>query len=96
MSRTDCTEYTHAPERDRLPKSLQVLDWQSVTRETLWFDSERYLMAVPIRGSGGPGDWCYSIEIVVVTCDSENFSVQTVDGDGWGWDLTDADWFVKI
>ncbi|MHC4371266.1 MAG: hypothetical protein ACYSW8_26940 [Planctomycetota bacterium] len=94
-------ENHHTPDPSKLPKVLASLPWEQMTEEHLeqgWYDMDEYLVAVPVLGhrSGHrPGDWGYELSVVTVRCDEDYFAV-LIEGDSWGWDMSDVDYFVRL
>lgn len=96
--KADCSKAAHHPDRLRLPKKLQSLDWEANTDPTrLWEDCTRLLAAVPVsvRTDQPRGAWYYEINVVTVKCDEHFFTVECND-EAWGWELSDVEFFVVI
>jgi hypothetical protein len=87
----------HAPDRERLPKSLASLNWIALAEDQLFEDGEQLLVAVPVCNNGQrPSDgWYYEISVIVVHCDSEFFNV-TLHGEEWGWSMLDVDFYARL
>ena len=60
-------------------------------------DGMSLLVAVPVCIDPGrpEGGWYYEMSVVDVSCDEHYFNV-CCQGEPWGWDLDDADWFVVL
>lgn len=90
-----------APNREKLPKALQVLPWRLMADEPedrLWGDCDRLLVAVPVRDNrhSKEAGWSYEISVVVIRCDEDFFAVELPGGESWGWDFGDIEWFVPL
>ena len=94
----DCSKAAHHPDRTRLPKKLQSLPWEANTDPTrLWEDGSRVLVAVPVcaRSDQPRGAWFYEINVVSILCDEEFYTIE-IDGEAWGWELSDVEFFVVL
>lgn len=92
----------HEPDRSKLPASLQGVEWSPITRTNDIIDMQvtdgmSLLVAVPICVDGGKPEsgWSYELSVVDISCDEDYLSV-CVQGEPWGWDLDDADWYVVL
>lgn len=103
------TPDTRAANRDMLPKALSALAWEPMTDETEFFDGDVILAAVGVcwpKGQNLPShvrhhapnghDWYYELNVVHLSCDAETPLSAEVNGDAWGWELEDIDFFVRI
>jgi hypothetical protein len=86
----------HTPDITKIPKPLQPLDWQRFenTPDTLWSDGQELLVAVPVC-QRDKEQWQYEISVIRIRCDEDYFAV-TCEGDPWGWDLDDIEFYVVI
>jgi hypothetical protein len=98
---------THQPDITRIPNSLLSLDWQPVTPETEWYDGMLVMFAVPVchyhrmrARSPEQLPWRYEFVVVAISVyDNSQGGVSMsceVDGNPWGWEPCDADWYVVI
>lgn len=87
------TERTHEPDATRLPAC--VTGWKAFTDGDLIHDGSQLLVAVPICGNDST-DWYYEFHVVQVELDSEHFAVTDSNGDDWGWDLSDCEFYVEM
>ncbi len=75
------------------------MDWQEVPEDGgLWSDGDVLLVAVPLVSKTSDGKavgWYYELSVITIECDEESFAVN-IDGERWGWDMTDMDFCVKI
>lgn len=93
-------EQQHNPDRSRITKALQPLEWQQLPLgdDVLWEDGSRLLAAVPICGDVDDpnGKWYYEYAIVTIRCDEDCFEIEANGGDPWGWSLSDIDYLVVL
>ena len=79
---------------------LSSLDWLPYDPDKDWNDGERILTAVLVRSSEtGKEEWRYYVVTITIILDDEDEWIDTVpevDGNLWGWDLEDIDWYVEI
>lgn len=87
----------HMPDSQRIPKSLQSLDWKVYEPGTEHWDGQKLVVAVPVHNNRHmrKGQWVYEFSVVRIECD-ETFFRLTVEGDPWGWDLDSIDYYVEI
>lgn len=89
----------HMPEFERLPASLKTLDWRLwVVGETSVYCGDQLLVAVPVlKNTRNPAEgWMYQCYVIHVYADDGHFGLLTPDGDVFGWDIEDVDFYVKI
>lgn len=80
------------PELGDLP--VVISSWRKAELDQEFGDGDQLLVAVPVNcRHGGKPYWEYYI--VVVSCDSEHFSMHTNDGD-WGWEWSDVEWWMPF
>jgi len=62
------------------------------------YDGQILLAAVPVckRSDDPCGDWHYEFDVIRVCCDEDHFSIETMAGDPWGWEIDDADFYVYV
>ena len=86
----------HKPDPTRMPKPLQSLEWQPMT-EKAWLSTDELLVAVPIKDQrpNPQHPWVYEFAVVQISCDEDYFEVN-LDGEIWGWELSDCDYYVLI
>lgn len=95
---------THQPDITRIPTSLLSLEWLPVTPETKWYDGMVVLFAVPVRHRRylrlDAMQWHYELAIVDISVYENSQGANSmsceVDGERWGWEPQDADWYVVI
>lgn len=89
----------HKPDRSRIAKALQSLDWQPLPQgdDVLWEDGSRLLSAVPICVDANKpnGEWYYECDLVTIRCDEGYFAIEA-NGVPWGWSLSDIDYLVVL
>src|SRR6056297_1948595 len=92
----------HQPDKTKLPQALQCVVWHPITSTMDLDDMDisdgmAVLVAVPVCDDPGQPDagWHYELSVVDVGCDEHYLSL-CVQGDPWGWDLDDADWYVVL
>ena len=84
----------HKPDRAKIPKPLQALNWIEMPEGAEWCDGMTLLVAVPVSNLV---NWAYEFSVVRIFCDESRFDlVCNGCSGGWGWDLEDADYFVEI
>lgn len=86
---------TRAPDITKIPSSVRLLEWQRMDPLREWSDGQQLLVAVPVRRGGIDDQWAYELDVVQIDCDVDRFRV-TCNGEVWGWDLDDADYYVEI
>lgn len=84
----------HVPDATRLPNC--VTGWKEMSESDLFEDGMQLLVAVPIVYEYGKDGWHYSYEVVTIHCDEHYFDVEDANGDPWGWDMTDVDFYVVL
>ena len=92
MGETRSANREHVPDSSRLPSC--VTGWKPSGILDEFYDGSQLLVAVPIRGNAGK--WYYELSVVSVSCDSEYFNVQLSNGEDWGWELSDCDFYVEL
>lgn len=87
----------HTADATKIPAALQCVAWQEMKRGLEWYDGTTLLVCVPVcHDSGAPASgWYYEMAVVDISCDEDGLDVYC-QGDVWGWDLDDADWFVVL
>lgn len=87
----------HVRDRNKLPRQLRSLMWMN-TPEKQWHDGDTAIVAVPVcdHSKRPDGPWSYELSVVTIRCDEHYFRVELSTGDEWGWELDDADWFVRL
>ena len=85
----------HAPDLTRIPESLRGLNWLPMSAGREWPDGQLLLAAVTVRTQPDCEPWRYELAIVRIDADVDYLRV-TLDGEAWGWDLTDVDFFVEV
>lgn len=88
----DHKQIAHKPDPTRLPKP--VSGWTEYQDGTLFYDGDQLIVAMPLVGHGD--SWYYKFEVVTVRCDEDYFSVEDCNGDSWGWELCDCDYYSKL
>lgn len=90
-------EVKHVPDKRRLPPSLQGLEWMVIDPQQEWIDGTAILVAVPVcdRWAKSNDDWSYEISVVNIHCDEHYFSL-TCQGEPWGWELSEVDFYVEL
>ena len=83
----------HKPDLAKIAPPLQSLDWQPIEPTLKWWDGTVLLLAVPI---GNPDNWRYEYVVVDILCDDRHGFEVYCEGELWGRDLDDADWYVVI
>jgi hypothetical protein len=83
----------HTPDASRLPDFAK--GWVKIKPDTVFYDGEQWLMAVPVRNRWAPGKWNYEFSVVKMCCDEEHFAME-VEGDPWGWDLESVDFGIWL
>lgn len=91
-----------AEKRKRIPKALQGLDWQYGTIED-FTNGDELLVAVGIcidkfgrhTTLKKSDDWRYEFSIVTIEADEDYYRI-TLDGDSWGWERDDVEWYIRI
>ena len=90
----------HKPDRSMIAGPLDKLAWQPMDATHEWWDGAILLVAVPVcayrRGCHTDQEWYYEYSVVRIACDEHYFSVMLHDGNDWGWELSDVDWYVTI
>lgn len=87
------TAHQHVPDPSRLPKC--VAGWSAVEDETEFLDGSQLLIAVPMWNRDNR-TWRYDFHVVLVKCDEHYFSVEDSNGEPFGWDLAEADFYVEL
>lgn len=86
---------------DKIPQSLRGLNWQQMRLNDpdgpAFYITDKLLVAVPVMHDSSDRSKGWSYEFYVITLDGdEDGCSATVDGDPWGWELEDVEWFVRI
>lgn len=85
----------HIPDGSRLPKC--VTGWKPTDDPNATFENgSQLLVALPMHEKYHKSKWRYDYVVVIVDCDEETFSLRTVDGDYWGYEILDADFYVVL
>ena len=86
----------HKSDLTRIPKPLRSLDWQPM-EEKSWYNCDELLVAVPImdRRPNPSHPWVYEFAVVRISFNEDSFDV-SLDGEIWGWELSDCDYYVLI
>ena len=92
----------HQPDRSKLPKVLQSLPWLEYKQSDEFCDGMQLLCAVPVCIRDGhrslrlnADTWRYEMAVVTVRCDEHYFMVE-VDGEPWGWEIYDVDFYLVL
>lgn len=89
----------HTPDASKIPDVLHGVPWRKVEKpsDIDISDGMSLLAAVPVcKDSGKPeAGWFYELSVIDVSCDEDCQSV-CCQGDPWGWDLDDIDWYVVL
>lgn len=95
----------HMPDMGKIPDPLRKLDWELVPQDGLpdcLEDGTKLLMAVPVSIRNNikcqlstADDWHYEFAVVTVSCDEHYFRL-FVEDEYWGWEFSDADWYLVI
>ena len=83
----------HEPDASRLPKC--VTGWQQVAKDTTFWDGSQLLVAMPMCNRHNDG-WRYDFHVVVVRCDEHYFSLEDSNGEPFGWEISDVDFFSEL
>jgi hypothetical protein len=90
----------HTRDITKISVALRNLKWVPMDASQDWFDGAILLAAVPVckykRAADTSHEWEYEYSIVRIACDENYFSVQLHDGNDWGWELSDVDWYVIV
>jgi len=88
---------THQPDITKIPESLRALDWKPMPSypDNEWWDGQVLLVSLPICDDKDRRKWWYEFHVVTIECDEDYFKVK-LDGEPWGWELDDADYYVVI
>lgn len=74
--------------------ATKISKWIRATPDQEFSDGDQLLVAVPVNcRHGGKPYWEFTV--VRVSCDSENFSMDT-NGDYWGWEWSDVEWWLPL
>lgn len=92
MSKASATD--HTPDESRLPKC--VTGWKRRGPGDAFYDGSQVLVAVAIVNRHSPDKWYYEFEVVHIRCDEDFFAVEDCNGDPWGWDMDDVDFYVAL
>ena len=82
----------HVPDIERIPRPLRCCTWEKVDPEAIYHNGDLIMAAVPVVDRG---DWHYEVFVLTVSCDENYFEV-TLDGESWGWELSDADFILRL
>ena len=102
----------HKPDIGRLPESVRQLEGKAMDPlDQSLEDGDVMLAAVPVFIdkdwnrclAGGEKGWRYELSVVQMmvaisrldACDEHYFGID-IDGEPWGWDISDIDFFVLI
>lgn len=86
---------THKPDITKIPRSFFALDWKPMDLDREWEDGQILLVAVPVRHDPQREPWQYEFDVVHINCDIDYFRLE-VDGETWGWEIGDVDYYVEI
>lgn len=88
----------HEPDLDKIPDSIRCLEWKTFDGRERFFDGQVILAAVPVCNNYREplGGWHYQFCVVTIRCDEDYWSLENEDGDVWGWDETDIDFYATI
>lgn len=90
----------HKPDRSKLPKALQGCEWKELDPTKLpdaWENGDFLLAAVAVRNSRDDSrkGWRYELSVVRIDCDAEYFRLEC-EGEAWGWELEDIDFYLEL
>jgi hypothetical protein len=91
---SDALNAQHKPDRSRLPSN--VTGWGEHGQTTRYQDGDNILAAVPILCKHSKDGWYYRFEVLTISCDEHYLAVQDSNGDPWGYDFGDWDFYVKL
>lgn len=85
-----------SPDASKLPQHIP--GWIKREDDHLFYDGMVLLCAVPVCYYGGQPErgWYYEYAVVHVACDEHYFSLATPEGDGWGWEIEDVDYYLIL
>lgn len=81
--------------------------WQPADNEDApehYQDGDQFLVAVPVMWKSGMrqhashdknAKWFYEYSVVTVQCD-EHFFGLTCNGEAWGWEWSDVEWWMNL
>ena len=87
----NANQTTHKPDPTRLPKSVV---WAEYKEDEFFCNGEQVLVALPIDGYFKT--WRYKFEVITVTYDEDYISFEDSNGDPWGWELCDCDYYSRL
>ena len=82
----------HNPDSSRLPK---LNGWKHHVAGTQYQDGDQILVAVPISCEHAKDGWYYRFEVVTISID-DYIVVEDSNGDPWGYDFGDWDFYVIL
>jgi len=82
----------HVPDIERIPKPLRCCEWERCDPEAKHYNGDQIIAAVPVVGRS---DWHYELAVLTVRCDENYFEVP-FDGESWGWELSEADFILRL
>ena len=87
----------HSPDLSRIPETLRALNWSEMDESIDWYDGQTILAAVPVQTTNDReiARWSYEFSVLTISYDEDRLSAE-VDGELWGWELSDADFYVRI
>jgi hypothetical protein len=91
---SDARNTQHTPDGSRLPSN--VTGWSKHDETMLYQDGDSILVAVPIVCKHSKDGWYYRFEVLTISCDEHYLEVQDSNGDPWGYDFGDWDFYVKL
>lgn len=86
------------PERIHTPASLQGCEWLPQRNHDTLYDGQILLAAVPVcdRSDRPEAGWHYEFDVIRICCGEDYFSVETMDGEPWGWEIDGVDFYVYV
>ena len=94
MNSLNGTASQHVPDASRLPKC--VTGWEPVLPDTEYWDGSQLLVALPMWNDREYKTWRYDFHVVHVRCDEHYFLLEDSNGESFGWDIYDVDFFVEL
>lgn len=89
---SDALNTRHKPDSSRLPK---LNGWKHHVVGTQYQDGDQILVAVPISCEHSKDGWCYRFEVLTLWLYG-HMVVDDSNGDPWGYDFGDWDFYVKL
>ena len=78
-------------------------EWLPMDPNRYWQDGMQLLCAVPIcnrlndRMVEHPdNNWHWEYDVVVIRCDENYFNLENNNGDTWGWELSDVEFYIIL